>query len=56
MFGAHRTGRFIFVDQPPFFLERPYAVDPAWQGAPASVAFDELCQTVATWRGPMVRR
>jgi non-heme chloroperoxidase len=52
MFGAYRTSRFIFVDQPPFFVERPYAVDPAWQGAPASVALDELRQTVRDLAGP----
>jgi len=52
MFGAYRTSSFIFVDQPPFFVERPYAVDPAWQGAPASVALDELRQAVRDLAGP----
>jgi non-heme chloroperoxidase len=52
MFGAYRAGRFVFVDQPPFFVERPYAVGPAWQSAPASVTLDDLRQTVRDLAGP----
>jgi pimeloyl-ACP methyl ester carboxylesterase len=52
LFGAYRVSRFVFVDQPPYFVERPYAVDPVWQGAPASVALAALNQTVRDLAGP----
>jgi len=52
LFGAHRTGRFIFVDQPPFFVEQPYASEPSWTGASASVTHEALFQTVQNLAGP----
>lgn len=46
MFGAHRSSRFIFVDQPPFLVEQAYASEPSWAGAAASLPLDTLQQIV----------
>jgi non-heme chloroperoxidase len=52
LFGGHRASKFIFVDQPPYFVERPYAVELAWERAPASLTMDQLRDTTRDIGGP----
>jgi len=52
LFGAYRTARFIFVDQPPVVTTTPYASESSWDSLAALLAPEDLQKTVQGLSGP----